>query len=139
MLLWSLSSFAALGGDVSSVQADAAHLQGTLHVTSNAGFVVHEIQTPTGTTVREYVSPAGKVFAIAWQGSWPPDLEQLLGPYFSQFQQATQSQKQRAGRAPLSIHQSNLVVERSGHMRSSHGRAYLVDQIPESVTAESIR
>lgn len=139
MLLWSLSSYAALGGDVSSVQTDVAHLQGTLRVTPNASYAVHEIQTPTGVTVREYVSPAGKVFAVAWQGPWPPDLQQLLGPYFSKFQQAAESAKQRAGRAPLSIHQSNLVVEHSGRMRSFAGRAYLTDQLPSGVNAESIR
>jgi hypothetical protein len=63
----------------------------------------------------------------------------LLGPYFSQFQQAAQSAKQRAGRTPLSIHQSNLVVQRSGHMRAWVGRAYLTDQLPSGVVAESIR
>jgi len=124
---------------VSSVQSDAARLQGTLHVTSGTGYAVHEIQTPTGTTVREYMSASGKVFAVAWKGPWPPDLQQLLGTYFSQFQQAAQSAKQRAGRTPLAIHQSNLVVERSGHMRSWMGRAYLSNQLPSGMSVESIR
>jgi hypothetical protein len=139
VLLCSLSSFASLGGDVSSVQSDVTHMQGSLRVTPNAAYAVHEIQTQSGITVREYVSPAGKVFAVAWQGPWPPDLQQLLGPYFSKFQQAVQSSKQRAGRAPLSVHQSNLVVEHAGHMRSFVGRAYLIDQIPSGVSVESIR
>ncbi len=139
MLLWSLASFAALGGDVSSVHSDATHLRANLRVTPNAFYALHEIQTPTGTTVREYVSPAGRVFAVAWQGPWLPDLSQLLGPYFTQYQQAAQSPKQRLARAPISIHQSNLVVEQSGHMRSFVGRAYLIDQLPSGVTAESIR
>lgn len=89
--------------------------------------------------MREYVSPTGKVFAVAWQGPWPPDLQQLLGPYFSKFQQAMQSQKKRAGRSPVLVHQSNLVVEHGGLMRSFAGRAYLTDQIPSGVTLESIR
>jgi hypothetical protein len=139
VLLWSLSSFAVLGGDVSSVQSDVAHLQGSLRVTSGATYTVHEIQTPAGVSIREYVSPAGKVFAIAWQGPWPPDLQQLLGPYFSKFQEAAQSPKQRAGRAPLAVHRANLVVEHGGHMRSFAGRAYLTDQIPSGVNLESIR
>jgi hypothetical protein len=139
VLLWSLTGFASLGGDVSSVQADVAHLEGTLRVTPNAAYTVHEIQTPTGVTVREFISPAGKVFAVAWQGPWPPDLQQLLGPYFAQFQQAARSAKQRPGRAPLSVHQGNLAVEHGGHMRSWAGRAYLTDQIPAGVSLESIR
>jgi hypothetical protein len=138
-LLWSMSAFAALGGDASSVQSDAAHLQGSVRVTDNTGYSVQEIQTPTGVTVREFVSPAGKVFAIVWQGPWPPDLHQLLGSYFTQYQQAAQAPKQRAGRAPVSIRQENLVVEHAGHMRSFAGRAYLTDQLPSGVTTESIR
>ena len=85
------------------------------------------------------MSASGKVFAVAWKGPWPPDLQQLLGTYFSQFQQAAQSAKQRAGRTPLAIHQSNLVVERSGHMRSWMGRAYLSNQLPSGMSVESIR
>jgi hypothetical protein len=139
VLLWSLSSFAALGGDVASVQADAVHLQGTLHVTAYRSYAIHEIQTPTGVTVREYLSPAGKVFAVAWQGPSMPDLHQLLGSNFAQFQGAARSAKQRPGRGPLSIHQANLVVEQSGHMRFYSGRAFLSDQFPLGVTAESIR
>jgi len=139
MLLWSLTCFATLGGDVSSVQADVAHLAGSLRVTPNAAYAVHEIHTPTGMTVREYISPAGKIFAVAWQGPWPPDLQQLLGPYFAQFQQAVHSAKQRAGRTPLAVHRGNLVVEHAGHMRSFVGRAYLTDQIPAGVNPESIR
>ena len=139
MLFWSLSSFGALGGDVPSVQADVAHLQGTLRVNLAASYTVHEIQTPAGTKVREYLSPAGKVFAVAWQGPWLPDLQQLLGSYFAQYQLAAHSPRQRVARTPVSVHDANLVVEQSGHMRSFVGRAYLVDQLPSGATPESIR
>jgi len=139
VLLWDLNCLAALGGDVSSVQSDALHLQGTLRVTPNALYALHEIETPTGIQVREYVSPAGKVFAVAWQGPWRPDLHQLLGSYFVPFQQAARASKQRPGRAPLSIHQANLFVEHSGQMRFFRGRAYLSDEFPAGVKAESIR
>jgi hypothetical protein len=138
-LLWSLSAFAALGGDASSVQADAAHLQGSLQITTNAAYDLHEIQAPTGTRIREYVSPSGKVFAITWQGPSIPDLKQLLGSYFPQFQQAVQAPKTRPSRAPISVRQSNLVVEQAGHMRAFFGRAYLTDQLPSGVTEESIQ
>lgn len=139
VLFWSLSSFAALGGDVSSVHADVAHLQGTLRVNPTASYTVHEIQSPDGTTVREYLSPAGSVFAVAWRGPWLPDLQQLLGSSFAQYQQAAQSARERVARTPVSVHDANLVVEQSGHMRSFVGRAYLVDQMPRGVTAESVR
>jgi hypothetical protein len=35
---------------------------------------------PEGTSVRRYVSPAGKVVAVAWKGPVMPDLRQVLGP-----------------------------------------------------------
>jgi hypothetical protein len=139
VLFWSLQSVATLGGDVSTVQADVAHMRGSLRITSANSYAVHEIQAPTGTVVREYLSPAGKVFAIAWQGPYLPDLKQLLGSYFSPYQQAVQAKTQRSGRAPFSIRQSNLIVQQAGHMRAFAGRAYLVDQLPAGVTAESIR
>jgi Protein of unknown function (DUF2844) len=139
VLFWSLGSFGALGGDVSSVQADAAHLQGMLRVNPVASYTVHEIQAPDGTRVREYLSPAGKVFAVAWQGPWLPDLQQLLGSYFAQYQRAAHSPRERVSRVPVSVHDANLVVEQSGHMRSFVGRAYLVDQLPSGATPESIR
>jgi hypothetical protein len=139
VLVWSLSSFGALGGDVSSVQSDAAHLQGTLRVNPVASYTVHEIQSPDGTRVREYISPAGRVFAVAWQGPWLPDLQQLLGSYFAQYQPAAHSPKEHIARTPVSVHNDNLVVEQSGHMRSFAGRAYLLDQLPSGVTPESVR
>src|ERR1039458_7912212 len=68
MLMIALPAFAGLGEDVSSVQADQAHMQGNLRVTQAQVYTVHEIQAPTGIVVREYVSTSGKVFAVAWQG-----------------------------------------------------------------------
>src|ERR1700686_155200 len=59
---------ASLGGDATSVQADRAKMQGTLKSTTGDGFTLHEIQASTGVAVKEYVSPAGKVFAVSWQG-----------------------------------------------------------------------
>lgn len=139
MPLWSTGAFAALGGDAASVQADSAHLRGTLRMTSAATYTLHEIQTPAGTVVREYVSPSGRVFAVAWHGQFPPDLRQLLGEHFATYQAAAQAPNGRARRGPLFVRQSNLVVQQAGHMRDFSGRAYLTDQFPAGVAAEAIR
>jgi hypothetical protein len=133
------SAFAALGGDLRSVESDAAHLAARAQSTTTPSYTVQEIETPSGNTVREYVAD-GKVFAVAWKGAWPPDLRQLLGSYFPAYQQAAAAAKLRAGRTGLvSIRQRNLVVERAGHMRSFSGRAYLTDQWPAGVSPESVR
>jgi len=141
IMMLTLPAFAGLGDDVSSVQADQAHLQGTLRTTQTQTYTLHEIQAPTGTIVREYVSPtSGKVFAVAWQGPWPPDMRQVLSNYFGQYQQAAQAQAtSRAGRHPLMIQQSGLVVQSGGHMRSFAGRAYIPQMLPQGVSAEAIR
>lgn len=136
-ILTCMPAGAELGGNVATIQADQEHMKGTRRVTSNAAYSVHEIQTSTGTTVREFVSPAGTVFGVAWQGPWNPDLRQILGQYFDQYAQAVQNK--RAGRGPVSIRQEGLVVEAGGHMRSFSGRAYLPQMLPQGVTSEVIK
>jgi Protein of unknown function (DUF2844) len=133
-------SFAVLGGDVSSVQADQARINASLHVTQAQNYTIHELRSPSGMVIREYASPGGKVFAVAWQSPTPPDLKQLLGSHFEEFQQAAaQAQGPRAGRRPLIIQHPGLVVELGGHMRGFVGRAYLPDQVPADARVEEIR
>lgn len=88
--------------------------------------------------MREFVSSSGKVFAIAWQAPSPPDLKQLLGSYFDEFQKAA-AVSRRPGRAPLFVQHSGLVVQLGGHMRSFTGRAFLPDQLPSGMQTEEIR
>jgi len=139
-MLGAIPAFAGLGEDVSSVQADQAHMQGSLRTTQGQAYTVHEIQAPTGTVVREYVSAEGKVFAVAWQGPWPPDMRQILATYFEQYRAAAQAEvNAHAGRRPLLIQQPGLVVQSGGHMRSFAGRAYIPQMLPQGVSAEAIR
>jgi uncharacterized protein DUF2844 len=136
----SLPSWAALGGDFASVQADQVHMQGSLRTTVATSYSVHEIQSTSGTVVREYVSSAGKVFAVSWQAPWPPDMHQLLGSYFDQYVRAEQARSAAGmGRRPIAIHQAGLVVEQGGHPRSFTGRAYIPDLLPSGLSAEAIR
>jgi hypothetical protein len=132
-----LQAAAELGGNVSSIQADQEHMKGTRRVTTTAAYSVHEIQAATGTMVREFVSPSGTVFGVAWNGPSTPDLQQLLGTYFGQYTQAIQNKG--AVRRRLSIRQEGLVVEAGGHMRSFSGRAYLPQMMPQGVTSGLIK
>lgn len=135
--VFGLPAWAALGGTVGTVQADQQHMKGTLRVSAQAGYTLHEIQDASGTSVREFVSPSGTVFAVAWDGPLTPDLHQLLGTYFNRLQQA--AQVKRARRAPLVIHDEDLVIEAGGHMRSFRGRAYLPQLAPAGVDLQSIK
>ena len=103
---------ASLGGDMTSVRDDQMKMQGSLRTTSIDSYNVHEIQTPGGVVVREYVSHSGNVFGIAWQGRTHPDLHQVLGAYYDQYVQAVQAQRaQRHGHGPLLIQLPGLVVK----------------------------
>jgi hypothetical protein len=139
LLMIALPAWAGLGEDVSSVQADQARMQGSLRSTQRQAYTVHEIRAASGTVVREYVS-AGKVFAVAWQGPWPPDMRHVLASYFDQYQRATQTQVSgRTGRRPLLIELPGLVVQSAGHMRSFAGRAYIPEMLPPEMSRETIR
>ena len=138
MITFSLPAFAALGEDATSIPADRARLHGTLKTTQSEAYTVHEIDSASGTAVREYVSASGKVFAVAWQGPWRPNMRQLLATYFDQYKQAVQANS-RAGRRPLFIQQPGLVMQSGGHMRSFSGRAYIPAMLPQGVSAEEIR
>jgi hypothetical protein len=97
---------------------------------------VHELKT-AGATVREFVSPAGMVFGVAWQGVAMPDLRQLLGTYFDQYVAAAASR--HIHRAPLLIELPGLVVHSSGHMRAFAGQAYLPQNLPPGVSATDVQ
>jgi len=136
--LGSAPAFAVLGGDASSVQADQVHFRATLKTTNVEAYTVHEMQVPGGPLVREYVSLDGRVFAVAWQGPAHPDLRQLFGTYFDQYQQAAR-QAHQPGRRALDIQQPGLIVQSGGHMRAFFGRAYIPDMVPAGVRTEDIR
>jgi len=140
MLTLSLPALAALGGDVTSVHEDQAQMKGTLKTTQAAAYTVHEIKASAGTVVKEYVSPAGKVFAITWHGQFIPNMQQLLGTYYQQFADAAATQREaHVGRRALSIQHPGLVVQNGGHMRSYFGKAYVPTMLPQGVTADEIQ
>lgn len=122
---------AALGEQESSVQEDAVRVQGSIKIQERALYRVHEITTPSGTVVREFVSSAGDVFAVAWTGPMMPNLRQTLGKYFDSYVAAAQLKK--ANRRRVDVHEDNLIVEAGGHMRAYSGRAYLPQAVPSGV------
>lgn len=132
-------AFASLGGNVNSVSADRAHMNASVSVTQRTNYAVHEMQSPAGTTVKEFVSPAGNVFAVSWQGQFPPQMQQILGSYFSQYSAAISAQHRHYGHRPLNIQEPGLVIQTGGHMRDYYGRAYIPDMLPAGVKADEIK
>lgn len=138
-LLISSIANAVLGQDISSVQSDKVHMKAAaVRILPRRSYSVHELRTPTGTAVRQFVSPAGQVFGVAWQGPSTPDLRQLLGEYFDQYMQAAQTTPRRS-RGVAHIETGDLVVESGGHMRFKVGRAYLRSKLPDGAGVNEIR
>jgi hypothetical protein len=132
-----LSGFAALGGSEESVVSDQVKFQASRRVVPEHGYRVHEISRSDGTFIKEYVSFDGKVFGVSWKGPTLPDLSQLLGSSFAEFQNSVHP---KAGRRKAAVvHNSDLVVESTGHMRAFQGRAYLNSMLPHGVTQDVVQ
>jgi len=127
---------AALGEPESSVTADVQQLKASIKSTTQTNYRVHEIQLPSGTVVREFSGPDGKIFAVTWKGPAMPNLRQTLGTYFGAYTAAAQAP--HAGRGLLQVRQPNLVIQSSGHMRAFAGRAYLPQAVPSGVSVEEL-
>jgi hypothetical protein len=132
-----LPAFATLGEDASTVENDRVQMKAQLRTTSVAGYTVHEIQTPTNTLVREYVSASGKVFAVSWSGPVLPDFRQTLGRYFDEYH--SNASAPRAGRRHLSMQGPDLIVQSNGHMRAFYGNAYVPSLLPPDFSVDNIK
>jgi hypothetical protein len=133
-------ALASLGASESSVQDDQVRLQAKTTVTSTSAYTVHELTSPLGTVVREYVSRAGTVFAVSWQGPFQPDMQQILGSYFEQYSLAAKTHRENQPRhSPLDIHQPSLVFQSTGHLRAYFGRAYDPRLLPAGVNVNELR
>jgi hypothetical protein len=137
VLLGTAPAWAALGEYENSVTLDQQRVHGTARAIVRSGYHIQEITAPNRTTIKEYVSPQGRVFGISWDSPVMPDLEQLLGTYYPQFHEMIQSERRHHG--PLVVRTDEFVVVSGGHMRAFHGRAIAPKLIPAGVTAEEVR
>ena len=132
----SAPALAALGGDATSVEADRAKMKGVARVTPTVDYSVHEIQTPAGTVVREYLSAQGKVFAVSWRGPGLPDLASLLGGYSTTLQQAASHPHYNHHR--LNIETPEVSMQSGGHLRTLYGRAWVPALLPQNFSLKDI-
>ncbi|MCL5006498.1 MAG: DUF2844 domain-containing protein [Acidobacteria bacterium] len=138
LFLISTPGWAVLGEYENSVPSDQQRMHAQLRQVAGQGYTVSQLRSTNGQEVREYVSPAGLVFGVAWQGPTMPDLRQLLGSYFPQLQQAAQSPRRRRG-GPLVVKNKDFILVSGGHMRSFHGFAYVPSLLPANVPAEVVK
>jgi Protein of unknown function (DUF2844) len=133
----SAPALAVLGGDANSVEADRASMKGATRITPGVDYSVHQIQTPTGMAINEYVSAQGKVFAVSWRGPGLPDLPQLLGGYSVELAQA--ATRPHYNHHHLNIEAQNVVMQSGGQLRTRYGRAWVPALLPENFALKDIR
>ena len=138
LILGAAPAWAVLGETELSVSADRQFLRGQIRDEVHPGYRLHQITDGNGAVVREYVSPAGKVFGVSWQGHYVPNMQQLLGSYFTYLQQYAQTQTGRHG-GPLIIQKDNFVFSSGGHMRWRYGRAYVPSLLPTNLSPEVVQ
>jgi hypothetical protein len=123
---------ATLGEPEITVHTDVARAHASIKSSQDReGYRVHEVELPSGTVMREFVAPSGKVFAVTWAGPTRPDLRQALGQYFDSYVSAPRGKF--ADRRHVQIQQGDLIVQAGGRMRALTGRAYLVSAVPSGV------
>jgi hypothetical protein len=135
---WQTPALAALGGDVRSVSSDKEMMQGSLQTTPMQQYDLHEITTSGGTLIHEYMTRQGKVFALTWRGPFPPNLQQLFGSYYTQYQNAAAANALPGNHRMLSVHQPDFVVQAVARMRAYHGTAYIPSLVPAGVSVATL-
>jgi len=139
LMMGSVPAWATLGQIEGTVSVDQQHLRSEDLVQSFQAYKVHQLTTTNGTIVREYVSPKGLVFGVAWQAPFMPDMHQLLGDYVTALQSATQAQTQIQRRRSLIIKTNDFVFVSAGRLRFYTGRAYVPSMIPGNVSVEVVK
>ena len=130
---------AHLGGDADSVSADSDVLHAQLRSIPMQQYNRHDISTAAGTLVHEYETRQGTVFAVTWQGSLPPDLQQLFGNYYPRYQAAASARLRPGMHRQLNIAGPDLVVQSTARLRAFGGIAYIPNLVPAGVSVVDLQ
>jgi hypothetical protein len=146
LLLWliiglSPVALAGLGGGVDSFQdhftnTSIRHASAASASSTPVNYSVHQIIDNSGNLITEYVNADGIVFALTWQGSFKPDLHQLLGDYFKTY---VAVEGASSGRQSKMIQQSQVVVVSEGRLRNFHGKAYIPRLVPSNFSPDTLK
>lgn len=131
-----LASGAALPAHAALGELQAATPAGAELKAATALHSAYSVSSSTlasGTTVREYAVPGGRVFAVSWRGPMPPDLSQLLGSYYTDYQTALAAQQPGHTRR-LQLDSGRMVYQTAGHMRDLRGTAYVPTLMPQGLS-----
>lgn len=132
---------AVLGEDLASVHADQLRLGASRRQQVQLTTQVHVLTLPDGSTIRQYATPDGFVYAVSWNTHFKPRLDQLLGTHFAAYAEGgRRAQAQRPGVAHSArIARGDLVVESVAHLQTHVGRAYLRSRLPAGTSPDALR
>jgi hypothetical protein len=128
---------AALGGSADSVENDRVSMKGLIRPAPAGTLKKQQLQMPSGTVVTEYLNSGGAVYAVTWQGPTLPNLHQILGSYFSNYQTAARTPVVR--HRVVRLDSPDVVIESSGKMRAFVGRAWVPALLPSGVSPADIQ
>jgi hypothetical protein len=139
--LWGFEALSALG--VTPIASPGQALASKRVLSSSGRAIIpyaqHERLLGNGTTVREFSRADGLVFAVSWEGPVLPDLNELLGEYFTTFMKGVKQDHQRGRRgSPLHLASNGLVVSSTGRMRHFLGSAYAPTLVPAGLEITDI-
>ena len=133
---------ATLGEPAWSIETDRARVQGERRVVQAATtrVQVHVITQADGSTIKEFVTPGGIVFAVAWSTRLKPRLDTLLGAQAPRYAAAASAAMATPGvRHGVTLASDDLVVQASAHLNAHAGLAYLRSLVPEGVHIDDLR
>lgn len=132
------SVLAVLGESASTVERDRERLDGQRLSAPESSYTVETINS-SGMVIREYVSPDGLVFAVAWtQQKGIVNLEQLLGSYYAEYSHATVTQPRQSQRFRR-VETEHIVIETGGRMGAVWGRAWVRSLLPGGISPDTIK
>jgi hypothetical protein len=100
---------------------------------------MHEITTPAGALIHEYTTRQGTVFAVSWQAPLPPNLAQLFGNYYKQYQDAAAAHSRPGMHRQLNVANPDFVAASTGRLRSFRGVAYVPSLVPTGVSVADLQ
>lgn len=89
-------------------------------------------------SITEYEDLNGRVFAVKWHGTRPPDMKKLLGTYRDEYSRIMLDKFHGGRRGGIYAVSSNIILSLGGHMGDVHGFVYIPAFVPAGVNIHDI-
>lgn len=130
---------AGLGGTVQTLDNEKQQMKvkAASSAVSEQGYTAHTLQLDSGTVVNEYADGSGLIFAVTWRGPVKPDLSEVLGSYFGEYQRAPTAGQ--LTKRQVVVNKPSLSIRSAGRMRAFFGKAFLPQAVPPGVNTDDLQ